>query len=138
MKTRNWKIYKAERSRTRSRRMMASISRKGILMLNREAFRALGSPKALTVMFDEADGGAIGLAAAAPDKPHSITFHSELPRGSRYLTLTHFCSIHSIKHSRTIVFTDPEFDRDGTLVLELRNGRAVSRRASDRIAQIAG
>lgn len=128
MKTRVWKEYQVERSRSRSGRMLASLSRGGILMLNGEAYRALGNPFALKVLFDESDGGAIGVVAAAPYEANALQFHTTAPRSGRYLTLTHFCSLHAITPPQTIVFDDLYLEVDGTLVLELSRARAVSGR----------
>jgi len=83
--------------------------------LNPAAFRALGEPDAVVLLFDDGSR-AIGLKPTSADVPHAYPVRRQ--RSGNYLvTVEAFCTHHSIDRSRTKTF-EPAVE-NGILLLEL-------------------
>ena len=108
-----------------------TLNSRGVLLFNNRAFEAMGSPAAAELMFDE-ESNMIGL------RPRDIRFQNAFPfkskkyrRDTKYsyriLSASPFCQHYDIKPKGTILFTTPDLDREGTLLLDLNTAVSVGR-----------
>ena len=110
-----------ERLRTRVR---VTLNARGVLLLNRCAFEAIGSPGAVTLLYDAHDR-TIGLREVDPAAPNAFpvkrkdTFHNYTVHTSP------LCKHYRLFPTRTVRFNKPEIDNQGVLVLELGDTTAI-------------
>ena len=117
----NWK--KVTHSRNDSwKPAIVSLSPRGRLALNASAWRLVGSPEAVEVLFDQTNN-CIGL------QPTSIVNRDHYRVAAHRSARCYVIRIHRvleefrIKLPATVRFYDMEVDRDGILVLDLRTAR---------------
>ena len=108
-----------------------TLNSRGVMLFNRRAYEAMGSPAAAEIMFDE-ESNTIGL------KPRDIRFQNAFPfkskkyrRDTKYsyriISASPFCKHFDIKPKSTILFTTPDLENDGTLLLDLNTAVSVGR-----------
>lgn len=108
-----------------------TLNSRGVLLFNKRAWEAMGRPAAAELMFDE-DENVIGL------KPRDLRFQNAFPfkarNGAReqkydyrYVHASPFCKHFDIRPKSTILFTQPDMENDGTLLLDLNTAVNVGR-----------
>ena len=108
-----------------------TMNSRGVLLFNKRAWETFGKPAAAELMFDENEN-VIGL------RPRDIRFQNAFPfktsNGARHkqyeYRIVHtaaFCKHFDIRPKSTILFTNPDLDTDGTLLLDLKTAVNVGR-----------
>lgn len=124
---RKWTVYQGGPNGGERMALRITLSSRGVMLFNNRAYQAMGSPGAVELMFDE-ENGVIGL------RPRDIRFQNAFPMKNeakdakkyqyRRINAASFCKHFDIKPKSTILFTQPDMDDNGTLLLDL--GTAVN------------
>ena len=128
---RKWTVYEGGPNGGERMALRITLNSRGVMLFNKRAYEAMGSPGAVELLFDEGEN-VIGL------KPRDLRFQNAFPFKSkdhgkskkysyRILSLSPFCQHFDIKPRSTILFTRPDMDNDGTLLLDLSTAVNVSR-----------
>jgi hypothetical protein len=128
---RQWQEYQA-RPRTVNRDgAHASLSKDGILALNRIAHQQMGSPDAVVLLYDPRYK-VIGLRPAGLDRENAFPLRQRYKsgrnagRGMLAVYATGFFKLHDLKPACTLAFDNPRFE-SGVLELELKSARELTR-----------
>src|SRR5262245_50054377 len=124
----NFEIFEAGPEVQTAEQVHVTINKFGHFFLNRHALHALGSPDAVTLMFDSRRQ-IIGIIPSARPRTTSYPLKRKDPRSSngRCINAMNFCKHYSIRPTETLAFTSPEVNKDGILVLNLHDVRSVKR-----------
>ena len=93
--------------------------------MNEAAFKLLGEPEAVLLMFDK-ESNAVGLQSTAIDTKHAYPVRKQPNSKSFMVAATSFCNHYEIDVSSTKAFT-PQVE-DGILVFELDKGTDIPTR----------
>lgn len=104
-------------------RMHVTLNRKGVFLMNQNAYEALGKPKAVVLFFERATS-MIGISREHERLRESFPMNL---RQDMYWTINAipFCRKFGIRIDGTEAFVDPEVDNEGILQLDLRTTRRV-------------
>jgi hypothetical protein len=128
---RKWTIYHGGPNRGARMLLRITLNSRGVPFFNKRAYEAIGSPAAAEMMFDEHEN-VIG------QRPRDLRFQNAFPfkarshdREKKYnYRIVHtapFCKHFDIRPKSTILFTNPDLDRDDALLLDLNTAVNVGR-----------
>ena len=128
---RKWTIYYGGPNGGVKMAIRITMNSRGVLLFNRRAWEAFGKPAAAELMFDEEEN-VIGL------KPRDLRYQNAFPfkttKGARrekygyhFVYTAAFCKHFDIRPKSTILFTKPDMENDGTLLLDLNTAVNVGR-----------
>ena len=128
---RKWTIYHGGPNGGGKMLLRITLNSRGVMLFNKRAWEAIGSPAAAELMFDE-DENVIGL------KPRDIRFHNafhikgrnpgrDKKPNYRFIHAAPFCKHFDIRPKSTILFTKPDMENDGTLLLDVNTAVNVGR-----------
>jgi hypothetical protein len=127
---RKWTVYQGGPNNGERLAVRVTLNSRGVILLNKAAYECMGSPGAVELMFDEEEG-VIGL------KPKDLRHQNAFPlKGKwvdkkkyqyRIIHASPFCKHFDIQPKSTILFTQPDMDDDGTLLLSLDTAVNVGR-----------
>jgi len=129
MNNRRWTKFEGGPNGGERMLLRVTLNSRGVMLFNSRAFEAIGSPAAAELMFDE-ESRVIGL------RPRDLRFQNAFPfrhiqRAPKYkyriLHAAPFCRHFDIKPKNTVLFTQPDMDNDGTLLLALESAVSVGR-----------
>lgn len=100
-----------------SREMRVTINRKGLIYLNRTAYQAFGSPKAVAIYYNREDD-AIALEPAYPRFDEN--FQLVKKQTGWAVHASPFCRHHGISIPNTERFIRPDLTNEGQMILDLR------------------
>ena len=127
---RKWTVYQGGPNNGERLAVRVTLNSRGVMLLNKAAYECMGSPGAVELLFDEEEG-VIGL------KPKDLRHQNAFPLKSKWvdkkkyqyrlISASPFCKHFDIKPKGTILFTQPDMDNDGTLLLALESAVNVGR-----------
>jgi hypothetical protein len=127
---RKWSVYQGGPNGGEQMAVRITLNSRGVMLFNRRAYEAMGSPGAVELMFDE-ESNMIGL------RPRDIRFQNAFPFKTkstnlkkynyRIISASPFCKHNDIHPKSTILFTTPDLENDGTLLLDLKTAVSVGR-----------
>ena len=128
---RKWTIYYGGPNGGARMAIRVTLNSHGVMLFNKRAYEAIGKPAAAELMLDEEEN-VIGL------KPRDIRFQNAFPfkaGGSakskkysyKFIHAAPFCKHFDIRPKSTILFTNPDMENDGTLLLDLNTAVNVGR-----------
>ncbi len=103
-----------------------TLSPKGVIYLNYEAWKALGCPDVVELMFDK-PRNLIGIVRADPSNPSAFPVKDRKASRSKIILASAFCTHFRVKTMRTAQFNEIEVDKDGEMSLALQSVSAVTR-----------
>ena len=104
-----------------------TLSRVKKFCVGAKAFKRLGSPNAVLLFFD-VRRNLIGIRAASPTTPHAVhVIRCSRDRNIGYISGGPFCNKFRIHLDHTIEFNEVQFERDGTMILDLNTARRFAR-----------
>ena len=109
--------------------MHVTLNKKCTMLLNKNIFEKLGSPKLVVMLFDKANS-IIGLNPVGPGVPHAFKLAPICKGLGRHIFLSPFCRHYGIRPDRTLSFVNPEIDDDGVLRLNLNSTTPARNRRS--------
>lgn len=123
-----WEEFAHPPVEANTKRIHASINKRGNLFLNRHAIAAISNPDRVTLMYDRRRL-TIGIKSANPGSPYSFRLRSkDKERGSsRMIYAANFCRFYHICPDETLAFTDARVDANGILILSLNDVISVKR-----------
>jgi hypothetical protein len=114
-----WTTFEPPKLRPTIPPIRSSITNIGLLTLNYTAFRSMGQPESVHVMFDSGNG-LIGLKPVRPNTPNAKHLKQRKDRRlSFWIRVRDFCNYYGIDYRKGIRFQRIEPQDDGTLVLYL-------------------
>lgn len=121
---REWEEFQGGPTVPAGDRRHVTLSVRCILLLNRKVFEEMGRPASVMLLFDRKNR-TIGVRTARPDdvKPFTVKSH---PKGSHHaIHAKPFCRYYQAIPKKAIRFTEPWLDREGNLVLSLKQTEPV-------------
>ncbi len=119
-----WTEFNGGPRRPSRESMHVTINGKGIVLFNRKAWESLGTPQAVTLLFDQTND-IIGIKPSPPDRPNAFPVKGQYY--SRIIYAGTFCVHFGFDIERTMVFNEVELDEQGIMRLPLRTATAISR-----------
>jgi len=110
--------------------MRATLSRRGIITINRAAFRTMGQPQAVELLFDQVNS-LIGLRPVSPTAENAIKLSQRKDVGGSYrIPAKNFCNYYQISTTSAVIFNNIQRQDDGTLILPLKEAAEFRRRSA--------
>ena len=122
----NWEEFEEGPVEANSKRLHVSINRRGNMFLNRHAIDAMGEPQAVVLLYDRRRS-IIGLKPASSNRHNAYRLKRKNRASGRVLYSSNFCRRFAICPDETLGFTAAEINKDGILILDLNEVRAVRR-----------
>jgi len=123
--TDDWETFDAGPPERPENRIHVTLNRMGTFLLNRNAYRLLGSHEALMFHYNR---NREMIAVSSTHRRNEKGFLVIPRRGINWCTqISNFCRHHKIRVDKTIKFANPEIDDDGMLILDLKNTLSVSK-----------
>lgn len=114
---RKWVEFAASPAPRAGRAMYVSLNQRGLIVLNRHTYKAMGEPEAVQLLFD-ADNVTIGLRPCELLMPNAFKINRRGESGTHIITATRFTKAHQINPTGTIRFLKPHIE-DGVLILDI-------------------
>lgn len=105
-----------------------TLGPKKVIMLNRIAYEALGTPQAVELMFDETQK-IIGLKPAELRRANAFPLKVKKGSQHRLIFAGAFCTHFGIRVDRTVLFNEIDIDNEGVMTLEVAKAVNVGRGA---------
>lgn len=122
--TDDWESFDAGPPERPENRIHVTLNRMGTFLLNRNAYRLLGSPEALVFHYSRKREM---IAVTSTHRRNTKGFLLVPRRGINWCTqISNFCRHHRIRVDNTIKFAGAEIDDDGMLILDLKNTVSVA------------
>ena len=103
-----------------------TMNRKGEIALNKVAYKRVGEPTAFLILYNRPNSLiALKPTAAAIKNAYPVRKHGR--RGGRMVRAFRLLTEFGITLPDTVEFREPEIDRDGQLILDLRTARVSPR-----------
>ena len=121
-----WPEFQGGSSLARRDGPRVTLNNRGVMLLNRTAYEALGMPAAVKLLYDE-DRRCIGL------KPHDVRHTNAFPVRqkdkwhNRVIQITSFCRHFGIDIRRTVLFNEIDIDPEGMMRLELNRTTTIGK-----------
>ena len=122
---RQWKKYEKGPPRATKDVALVSLSKKGVLCLNRMAYEKLGKPPAVTILMDTVNS-CIGLKPAMLETPGAFPLIPKGEYGHHLIRIIQFCRDMRIHITYTIRFPRVTTD-DNVMVLDLRSAVRIGK-----------
>jgi hypothetical protein len=104
-----------------------TLSKRDVLLLNRLAYEALGSPAAVKLMYEE-DKRMIGVLPQDPRRQNAFPVAKKDKASYRRIYIRPFCRHWGIDTPRTVLFNEIDFDNNGMMRLELNGTVAIGKK----------
>jgi len=125
---RHWKEFEVGTARYYGGdRRYVTMSKRGIILINRKTVEDMGKPEGFVMLYDERYQ-TIGLRPATQNERNFIELKVKKGVTHRIVYAYQFCRHFKLKPTGTIVFTKPELDHDGVLLLELHSATEAAAR----------
>ena len=121
---RQWKVFKGGPIGPRNDRLLVTISPRGVILINRKVFEAMGQPEAALLLYDERLQ-TIGVQPARRGDPYSFPLKHKENTTHRTIYAWPFCKTFKLHPERLLFFTNPELDHDGVQVLDMHKTEEV-------------
>lgn len=121
-----WTEFQGGPARPGQKKPRVTLNRRGVMLLNKLAYEALGMPAAVKLSYEE-DRRIIGL------KPHDERHSNAFPVRqkdkwhNRVIQITSFCRHWGIDVGRTVLFNEMDIDSDGMMRLELNRTQTIGK-----------
>jgi hypothetical protein len=115
-----WEMHKPDPTFAFRERVRATINAKCVIYINITAFKALGEPEAVLLMYDRRKKtiGVMGCSANRHEA-YPLKRKGNSPSNGRSIYARAFCKDFGIKPSETLVFKDSYVNKDAILLLNL-------------------
>jgi hypothetical protein len=134
----NWKEIPRGDTTPAAAGLRATMNTRGWISWNRFTHDRLGRPEAVRLLFDPVNNR-IGLQPVPPATQNAYPIGPQGGHGGRVVRAYRLLNEYAIPLPETIEFANPEIDREGILVLDLRNSRPSNHAAGKlRMRQNAG
>ena len=114
------------RGRHNSSVVHVTMNRKGEIALNKVAYKRLGEPTAFLIYYNRPNN-MVALKPTAAAIKNAYPVRKQGRRGGRVIRAFRLLTEFRIKLPDTVEFPEPEIDRDGQLILDLRTARVSPR-----------
>ena len=122
----HWTVFEGAQGGRREEKARVTLSPNRTFGLNEHAYRAIGSPAAVEMMYD-AGRHMIGLRPCDPQKKNAFLVKSRLKGKHFQISSGAFLNHFDIKAERTMRFERVDVEPDGTLALDLSLTTVVTR-----------
>lgn len=119
----HWTKFEGKPHGTEKDEARVTLSVKKVIMLNRIAYEALGTPPAVELMFDETLK-IIGVKPIDARRPNAFPLKAKKGSQYRLIFASSFCTHFGIRIDRTVKFNNIDMDNEGVMTLEV--GKAIN------------
>ena len=123
---RNWEEFRGKPNRVNRDALRVTLNKKGIFLLNKAAFEALGQPEAVKLFHDERNN-AVGIAKSGADPENAFPVKQKDKYSNRIICASPACRDFGIRVDKTIAFNAIEFDHDGVMSLDFDKATVIGR-----------
>ena len=121
-----WTEFEGRPNRRASDEPRVTLNNRGVLLLNRNAYEALGTPAAVKLFFDE-DSRVIGLKPEDERRSNAFPVKQKDKYHNRTIYAHPFCRHFGIDVRRTVKFNEIDIDREGMMRLELNRTQTIGK-----------
>ena len=122
----HWTEFEGSPNRVDKDQPRVTLNSRGVILLNRQAFEAMDTPPAVTLLFDE-NNNIIGLKPADIRRQNAFPIKQKDKWHNRTVHASPFCKHFNIRVERTVLFNEVDVDNEGVLKLELQKTTAIGR-----------
>ena len=126
MVRRNWVEFLGKPNRLNRDVLRVTLNRKGILLMNKAAFEALGEPEAVKLFHDERNN-AVGIAKTDAELDNAFPVKQKDKYSNRLVCASPACVNFGIRVEKTIVFNGIDFDHNGVMSLDFDKATVIGR-----------
>ena len=126
---RDWIEFDEGPEKAAAGEIYASMNKEGEILVNGPAYDEMGSPEAVTLLFDPATD-TIGLRPASRRMPNAFLVRKKGDSGHRRIGAKRFAKKYEISLDGTVRFRNAAVE-DGILVLSLRNIQNIKRKSAN-------
>ena len=126
-----WTEFQGGPNRSGRDEARVTLNGRGVLLMNKTAFEALGSPAAVKLSYEE-DRRVIGLKPHDTRKANAFPVKQRDKYSNRSVHLSPFCRHFGIDIRRTVLFNEIDIDREGMMRLELNRTQTIGRAGQNR------
>jgi len=126
MVTRNWVEFLGKPNRVDRSALHVTLNRKGIFLINKAAFEALGEPEAVKLFHDERNN-AVGMIKCEVEPENAFPVKQKDKYSNRVICASPACRDFRIRVEKTISFNGIEFDHDGVMSLDFDKATVIGR-----------
>ncbi len=123
---RNWVEFLGKPNRVDRSALHVTLNRKGIFLINKAAFEALGEPEAVKLFHDERNN-AVGLIKCETGPENAFPVKQKDKYSNRVICASPACRDFGIRVEKTIAFNGIEFDHDGVMSLDFDKATVIGR-----------
>ena len=124
----HWTEFQGGPNRADKDKARVTLNNRGVMLLNKTAYEALGMPAAVKLLYDE-DRRVIALKPEDIRRSNAFPVKQKDKYYNRTIHVTPFCRHFGIDIRRTVLFNEIDIDREGMMRLEL-NGTITIGKAS--------
>lgn len=121
-----WTEFQGGPSRRGKDEARVTLNNRGVLLLNRHAYEALGSPAAVKLFYEE-DQRKIGLQPHDPRHSNAFPVKQKDKYLNRTIQITSFVRHWEVDVRRTVLFNEIDIDREGMMRLELNRTQTIGK-----------
>ncbi|HMT08638.1 MAG TPA: hypothetical protein PKA82_11590 [Pyrinomonadaceae bacterium] len=117
---RSWEVCERANVESRWTSNYVSLNRLGDIVLNRVAFKYLGEPEAVQLLYDR-DSHTIGLKPVGSDADHAFPVRPRGNRGGYRIRANRLMREFGISLDETLMFRNTIRDRNGIMILNIND-----------------
>lgn len=121
---RSWEVCERANVESRWTSNYVSLNRLGDIVLNRVAFKYLGEPEAVQLLFDR-DSQTIGLKPVSSDMDHAFPVRPRGNRGGYRIRANRLMREFDISFKETRIFPNCGRDRNGIMILSINDSETL-------------
>lgn len=125
---RNWVEFLGKPNRVDRDALRVTLNRKGIFLVNKAAFEALGEPEAVKLFHDERNN-AVGIIKCEVEPENAFPVKQKDKYSNRVICASPACRDFGIRVEKTIAFNGIEFDHNGVMSLDIDKATVIGRAA---------
>ncbi len=123
---RRWNEFQGAPNKYRNDSPHVTLNEKGVILLNKIAHQAFGSPTAVTLLYDKVNG-VVGLKPSEPDAPNAFPVKGKQDFMNLVIHGKPFFRHHEIETDRTVTFNNVATEED-ILLLDLATVTSIRKK----------
>ena len=121
-----WTEFEGRPNKRNTDEPRVTLNKRGVILLNRVAYDALGMPAAVKLSYEE-DRRIIGLKPEDERKSNAFPVKQKDKWFNRTIFAHPFCRHFGIDIRRTVLFNEIDIDREGMMRLELNRTQTIGK-----------
>jgi hypothetical protein len=121
-----WTEFQGGPNGRNTERARVTLSKRSVVVMNRWAYEAFGSPAAVTLAYEE-DRRVIGLRPSESGKANAFPVKQKDNWNVYRIYIMPLCKHYGLDIRRTVLFNEIDIDREGMMRLELNRTQMIGK-----------